>query len=46
MSAPQSVQEMVFMSDHFRGEWFTQYRKFNAWIHRSKCFVIHFWIGE
>ena len=39
MSAPQLVQEMVFMSNQLGDQGCTKHPKFSAWFHRSKCFV-------
>ena len=46
MSVPQSVQEMVIMSNHFGFQVSTQHPKFTAPFYRSKSFVTPFWIGK
>ena len=42
MSAPQSVQEMVNMSNQLGDQGSTQHPMFNAWFYRSKCLVTPF----
>ena len=42
MSAPQSVQEMVIMSNQLGGHGSAQHPKFSAWFFQVKCFVTPF----
>ena len=42
MSAPQSVQKMVYKSSQLGGQGSTEPLKINAWFYGSKCLVTPF----
>ena len=46
MSAPQSIQEMVYMINQLGGQGSPQHPLFNAWYYRSKCLITPFWLGQ
>ena len=46
MSAPQSVQEVMFMTNQLGGQGSMQHPNFSTWFYRSKCFITPFWLGQ
>ena len=46
MSAPQSLQERMFITNQLGAQGFMQHPKFSAWFYRSKCFITPFWLRQ